>query len=189
MVRQRDEAKQEAILAAALAEVAETGLSALSIDAVARRSHVGTGTVYVYFKSKEALVDALYGQVKGEFAGLVFRDHGLPVRPEIERGCRAYLEYCGTHQRELGFLDQIERSPVFRARTQAATTAAMKPLVGILQRGQAERVVKPGDPELIIAFLAGALRSAADLLVARPPARREQQIEQLLALTWDSLSA
>jgi AcrR family transcriptional regulator len=189
MVRPRDEAKQEALLDAALAEVAETGLEALSVDAVARRARVGTGTVYVYFKSKEALVDALYGEVKSEFARLVFQDHGLPVRPGVERGCRAYLEYCATHRRELGFLDQIERSPVFRERTRAATAAAMKPLFGLIERGQAERVVKAGDPELIIAFLAGALRSAADSLVVRPQARREQQIEQLLAMAWDSLAA
>ena len=51
-MRQRDETKAQQILAATLDEVREVGLTGLSVEAVARRAGVATGTVYIYFKNK-----------------------------------------------------------------------------------------------------------------------------------------
>ena len=55
---------------------------------------VATGTVYIYFKNKTALVEALYLQTKHEFASNVLRANGdLPVRAAFQRMCVAFLDY------------------------------------------------------------------------------------------------
>ena len=52
--------KREAILAAALQLIARLGLHNTPMSAVAREAGVAAGTLYLYFPSKEAMINALY---------------------------------------------------------------------------------------------------------------------------------
>src|SRR5262245_30907186 len=52
--------KREAILVAAVELFAERGFYGTAVPDVASRAKVGAGTIYRYFPSKEALVNALY---------------------------------------------------------------------------------------------------------------------------------
>lgn len=52
--------KREAILAAALRLLARSGLHNTPMSALAREAGVAAGTLYLYFPSKEALINALY---------------------------------------------------------------------------------------------------------------------------------
>ena len=52
--------KREAILAAALRLIARMGLHSAPMSAVAREAGVAAGTLYLYFPSKEAMINALY---------------------------------------------------------------------------------------------------------------------------------
>ena len=58
--------KRELILAAALELFAEHGFAGSAVPLVAEAAGVATGTIYRYFPSKEALVNALYQQWKGD---------------------------------------------------------------------------------------------------------------------------
>ena len=71
--------KREAILAAALRLIARLGLHATPISAVAREAGVAAGTLYLYFPSKEAMINALYLEVLAE------RDRGMVVDAEDAR--------------------------------------------------------------------------------------------------------
>src|SRR5215203_2564488 len=55
--------KRQAILAAALRLIARLGLHAAPMSAVARDAGVAAGTLYLYFPSKEAMINALYLEV------------------------------------------------------------------------------------------------------------------------------
>jgi AcrR family transcriptional regulator len=52
--------KRQAILAAALRLIARLGIHAAPMSAVAREAGVAAGTLYLYFPSKEAMINALY---------------------------------------------------------------------------------------------------------------------------------
>jgi AcrR family transcriptional regulator len=62
-IRQRLAARHAALLAAARALAAEQGINAVQIVPLARRAGVAAGTVYRYFPSKPALIEALVGVV------------------------------------------------------------------------------------------------------------------------------
>src|SRR4051812_32492407 len=66
--------KREVILAAALDLFAERGFHGTAVPLVAERASVGAGTIYRYFESKEALVNALYQKWKGELFARVAGD-------------------------------------------------------------------------------------------------------------------
>lgn len=56
--------KREAILRAALSVFAEFGVHGVPVPEIAARAGVGTGTIYRFFVSKEALVNALFREQK-----------------------------------------------------------------------------------------------------------------------------
>jgi TetR/AcrR family transcriptional regulator, repressor of fatR-cypB operon len=70
--------KREAILAAALRLVSRMGLHNTPMSAVAREAGVAAGTLYLYFPSKEAMLNALYLDV------LEDRDRSMRPRPTAE---------------------------------------------------------------------------------------------------------
>jgi AcrR family transcriptional regulator len=55
----RSAARREAILSAALDEFSERGFAAARLDDVAKRANVAKGTIYLYFRDKEALFQEL----------------------------------------------------------------------------------------------------------------------------------
>jgi len=71
--------REQSILDAAAAIVAETGMSAVQIAAVAQRAGIAAGTVYRYFPSKTALVSALVGQLtRAEIEAMVAAGDAAP---------------------------------------------------------------------------------------------------------------
>jgi AcrR family transcriptional regulator len=57
--RRRKEARPDEILAAALASFAERGFAATRLEDVAARAGISKGTLYLYFKGKEELFEAV----------------------------------------------------------------------------------------------------------------------------------
>src|SRR5215470_12768045 len=56
---ERQAAKREAILAAALDEFSARGFAATRLDDIAKRADVAKGTIYLYFRDKESLFQEL----------------------------------------------------------------------------------------------------------------------------------
>ncbi len=188
-MKPKDEAKARELLAATLEEVEKVGLVGLSIEAVARRAGVATGTVYTYYKSKEALLEALYVATKSELAGLVFRDEGLPIRIAFSRMVAAFLDYVIEHHAEMVFMAQMANSPYLSARTRETMALGVRPLTELLERGKRERILKDLDVKLTLTFLQGTLRELAPLVAAVPRSRRAAAVEQIATLCFDALKS
>jgi AcrR family transcriptional regulator len=188
-VKPKDEAKAREIFAATLEEVEKVGLAGLSIEAVARRAGVATGTVYIYYKNKEALLEALYIATKSELAGLVFRDEGLPIRLAFARMVAAFLDYVIEHHAEMVFMSQMSNSPYLSARTRETMALGTRPLTELLERGKREHILKDLDSELMLTFLQGTLRELAPLAAAVPRSRRKSCVEAITTLCWDALKS
>jgi AcrR family transcriptional regulator len=188
-MKPKDEAKARQILAATLDEVEKVGLAGLSIEAVARRARVATGTVYTYYKSKEALLEALYVATKTELASLLFRDEGEPIRVAFSRMAAAFIDYVIEHRAEMVFMGQMANSPYLSARTRETMALGARPLTELLERGKRERILKNLDNQLMLSFLQGTLREMAPLVAAVPRARRAAAVEQIASLCFDALKS
>tara|TARA_R110001583_G_scaffold69919_1_gene198126 strand:- start:28328 stop:29089 length:762 start_codon:yes stop_codon:yes gene_type:complete len=67
--RRRKEARPDEILDAALDLFAEKGFDRTRVDDIARRAGVSKGAVYLYFPSKDAVIEALVHRAVGNFVG------------------------------------------------------------------------------------------------------------------------
>src|SRR4029077_20083424 len=86
-------ARREAILKAALDEFSERGFAAARLDDVARRAGVAKGTIYLYFKDKEALFQELVrfqiGPVVGALEAVLASD--LPLAVIVEHALDIFV--------------------------------------------------------------------------------------------------
>jgi AcrR family transcriptional regulator len=83
----RKGARREAILAAALDEFSAQGFAAARLDDVAKRAGVAKGTIYLYFRDKEALFQELVRSLLTPVVGSIeaLRDADMPVRSLADR--------------------------------------------------------------------------------------------------------
>lgn len=68
---EKSAARREAILAAALEEFSARGFAAARLEDVAKRADVAKGTIYLHFRDKEALFQAIIRSLMGPFVGTV----------------------------------------------------------------------------------------------------------------------
>jgi AcrR family transcriptional regulator len=83
----RTAARREAILAAALDEFSQQGFEAARLDDVAKRAGVAKGTIYLYFRDKEALFQELIRTMLTPVVGSIeaMGAVDLPMRVLAER--------------------------------------------------------------------------------------------------------
>ncbi|KIU13006.1 TetR family transcriptional regulator [Bacillus subtilis] len=73
--------KYDMIMKASVSLFTERGFDATTIPMIAERAHVGTGTIYRYFDSKETLVNVLFQESIQRFTEKLKQDVSeLPVR-------------------------------------------------------------------------------------------------------------
>src|SRR4051812_39540117 len=106
------------------------------METVARRAGVGTGTLYVYHASKEALIEAAYLAIKADLAASVFRADDLPVRPALLRMAGAYLDYAVEHRAEAAFVEQVRHAAFLSDRARATGEQEAHAMIALLERGK-----------------------------------------------------
>ena len=67
-MKPKDDEKLQAIADATFALVEKAGLSGLTMADIAGAAGIATGTLYVYYSSKEELINDLYQKSKTAFA-------------------------------------------------------------------------------------------------------------------------
>jgi AcrR family transcriptional regulator len=179
----RDAAEnRERILAAARALLAERGLET-SMDEVARAAGVGPATLYRRFPTKDALLDAILGDLLGRFRTLV--EEALELDDAFD-GLASVLEGSMLLQREnRAFLDVLAvRLPA--EPSLAAARSGMQPLVDRLvacaqERGTLRGDVTAADVQVVLWQLGRVVEATA---ACSPGLWR-----RYLALTLDGLRA
>jgi AcrR family transcriptional regulator len=83
------------VLAAAWALVRDEGLAALSLRELARRAGITTPTVYAYFDSKNAILDAMFAEAAQEFLELMQRQPETDdPRADLVDDLRVFIDFC-----------------------------------------------------------------------------------------------
>lgn len=149
--------KREAILGAALVLFAERGFHGTAVPLVAERAGVGAGTVYRYFESKEALVNALFQEWKAALGRALLQDFPATAPPRQQfhvfwhKLCRFGLE----HPLALAFLELHHHAPYLDERSRAMDEAVLGPARALIEAAQQQLAVKPLAADLLIAVVHG----------------------------------
>jgi AcrR family transcriptional regulator len=96
--------RRDAILMAALDEFSSQGFAAARLDDVAKRADVAKGTIYLYFRDKDALFQELIRSMLTPVVGSLeqLREADLPMRELSDRLIDFFVrEIFGTRRREV----------------------------------------------------------------------------------------
>jgi AcrR family transcriptional regulator len=159
----RGEATRAKLLAAAEAQIGQSGFHAASVSSITRHAGVGQGTFYLYFASKEDALRELVRHMGRELRrALSQATAGVTDRLEAEReGFRAFIRFSLEHKNlyrvvmESQFVDES----IYREYYQTLATAYTR----ALGQAQAAGQVRQGDA----ATLAWALMGVAHFLGLR----------------------
>lgn len=163
-MRTRDPQKQAALLRAALVVCDREGLVNLTVPAIVKEAGLSTGTFYVYFESKEALLEELYLSSKAEtYAELL---QGLDPTQGVKKNCKLLFANSFRHRHirrlESRFQEQYYRSNLLGDEARARSQEGLAPVWALLAQGQAEDLIKPDPAPVLFALALAALREAAD---------------------------
>lgn len=190
-VKPKDDEKLRAIAKATFTLVEQTGLSGLTMAAIAREAGLATGTLYVYFKSKEDLMVALYEQAKTETAASLMQgdDASLPFRSRFQRMWLNWLDHRLTHYAQVVFLEQYYNSPWFSEESRNLSARLIKGCVDLIETARAQQILKDVPTPLLINSFGGSVRETANMLRSGTLTRTDAHLAMAFGLCWDGLKA
>jgi AcrR family transcriptional regulator len=153
-----DDAKAEAILKAALELFTERGFHGTPVPLVAEKAGVGAGTIYRWFESKEALVNALYQRWKTAIATRIVDDFPFdkPPREQFRSIWERMVDFAIKHPRELSFLELHNHRTYLDKQSRDIEEQIHAFGVQMVERAQAASSVKPLSAKLLIEMINGA---------------------------------
>ena len=149
--------KRDDVLDAALELFEERTYGSTPMPLVAERAGVGSGTIYRYFPSKEALANAIYRDGKERMRRYLVDGipAGLDPRAEFGHWWRQLFAFARDHPAAFAFLETHHHAPYLDADSRAAGAPVDIAAVGLVVRAQAAGIVRDGPPEELIAMVFG----------------------------------
>jgi AcrR family transcriptional regulator len=150
--------KREAIMQAALELFVERGFFGTAVPEIADKAGVGAGTIYRYFESKEALVNALYRQEKQRFAERVIHDFPTTtIARELFRTMWMRMaKFAVENAKPFIFLELHHHAPYLDNESRALEARMLEMFTNVVTAAQARGELKNGPPRLLMGIVMGA---------------------------------
>ena len=190
-MRAKDEAKEQLILDTTLRLIMQVGLSGLKMSDLAKEAGVATGTIYIYFDDKPALIQRLYSYLLRKSlsdltAGI---NEGDPLRVRIQKMTRNYLDDNLKHPEYTAFFEQYFRSPycVDTDTIRAEEGSMMQPIYDLVVQGQQQTIIKEANPDLLVTLVCGMLDELARQAHFSGQPISEQDWNLTFSVIWDGV--
>ena len=182
--------REAAILEAALDLFVERGFEATSVPEVAQRAGVAAGTIYLYFASKEALVNALLARIKGALAArlLTAWRPDAPLEEQFAGLHGAFGRWLLEHPRAGAFCDLHHHAAYVTPQTLAVFEPARVVVDAHLRRGRRLRRYRDLPVPALRALLIGPLVGLAKFARLGELALTPALVEQAGQAAWAGLS-
>jgi AcrR family transcriptional regulator len=150
--------KRTRLLGAALDLFETRGFDGVAVPEIAAKAGVAVGTVYRYFESKEALVNALYRHWKAAYNAQVFAPlaPGLSHREQFSAYWQRMMLFARTHVRAARFMDLHHHGDYLDPESRALSRRYAEVAKEYFAQAHAAGAVRDLDPTLAAAMMWGA---------------------------------
>lgn len=183
--------KREAILDAALELFVERGFYGTAVPEIADRAGVGAGTIYRYFDSKEALVNAIYRAQKMRFGQVALADFPAtaPTREQFRTMWMRMAKFATANPQAFVFMELHHHARYLDAENVALEQRMLELFTNVVVSAQTRGDLKQGPPRLLMAIVMGAfvgvIRSCVE--IDQPLEKADWKLaEQIL---WEAVRA
>ncbi len=190
MSRPKNEEKLHAIHRAALKLLVRSGFSSVKMADIAKEAGVASGTLYIYYSSKEHLLNALFVLTKQEIAQHMFRmfDPKEDYLSSFRNMWFAYMQYCIDFPEKMLFVEQFLYSGLITAENIEQTELFFEPLNTFLDTGRKKKYLLNIDAALLKASMAGSIHEFVKWMHSQHIKPNNSLLENLFRLQWKGIS-
>lgn len=190
-MRPKDDLKQAAIEQATYQLVLEHGLVRLKMADIARTAGIAASTLYVYYPSKQELLDSLYQQAKRQsFQRLLAQDDShKPLKARVRNIWHNMVDNRLQHPQELVFMEQYLSSAFISASSRELSSSMQRFFVELLEEGQRNELLKPLPLPLLMATIQSSVRDLCRLIQESVLVDSPEIRQAAFSLCWDALCA
>ncbi len=189
MARPRSVDKHTAILDAAIQVVAERGLAATPTSAISKAAGVAEGTLFTYFKTKDALVNALYLQIKREMADAMVADfpHHAAIRQQLLYVWDCFVRWGVAHPDKKQVMDQLKTAAAITPETRQVAAAPFAGIEQLFRASVASGVLRDYPVAFIWACMASLAEATMDAM-AREPEAADAYRQMGFEILWNGIA-
>ena len=188
-MRQKDDKKIEQIFKSTLELVEKSGLSGVTMCDISKEAGIATGTLYIYFKNKEELINELFSVCRKQSAGFYFKN--LDEKDEFKEAFRTIffniIHYRLSHFKESVFLEQYFHSPYVNDKKRQESSRQLQPFFQLLDNGKAQGIIKQGDNLIFLWFMIGSINEVIRGSHYRKRTLSQEDIQLLFAMFWEGM--
>ncbi len=185
-MRRRDDEKEKRIKDAVIELMLEEGFHGTSISKIARKAEVSPATVYIYYESKEDMLQNIYLEYSEEVYDYLL----ARVRPDmdgfqlIETLIREFYAYMLNHQEAFSFVEQFSGCPALS--NQCTGKKGICHIFELLSSLKETHVVKPYSDEILSALIFSPVKTIA---TDRHKSKEEQEalLEEMIQIVQDAI--
>jgi AcrR family transcriptional regulator len=191
MVRMLSSEKRERLLSAALKLFASKGVQSTSTAEIAREAGIAAGTLFLYFPTKQDLINELVLSISKQQAGVInsLLDLSLSARDTFFTIWNGSIHWLLENMDAYQYSQQIRDSGLISAEIAMESGKFFGFYYNAIQKGLDEGRIKPYPVDLIGSFLYQDIVAVMSVTrLQSDPARLEESIQQGFELFWDGIS-
>lgn len=138
-----------------------------STASISQQANIATGTLFLYFESKEALVNELFLESKEEYASYVEDGvwNNLTFKTQLKHFFERGLEWKINNPEKVKFMQQFSSSTYITKLTRERAFNRLNLLNEIVKKAIANKEVDASSDELLSSMLSGYFHMAALYLI------------------------
>ncbi|MEO7530284.1 MAG: TetR/AcrR family transcriptional regulator [Sediminibacterium sp.] len=185
----RDDKKVQQIFKAVLTLVKQQGLAGVTMGGIAREAGMATGTLYIYFKNKEELINSLFFECRTEALENYFLnyDASKPFKSGFHVVWMNILNFRVLNFEDVVFMDQCYHSPFINECTMKLTKEMKKPLIKLIERGKNENVFKDMDSMTLLMFMIGSIHEGVKNAHYNLKPLHKNDVDGMFKMCWDGM--
>jgi AcrR family transcriptional regulator len=188
-VKVRDDKKAGQIFRSVLTLVKEKGLAGITMGEIAREAGMATGTLYIYFKNKEELINNLFFECRKDALENYFvnYDESMPFKAGFAIVWKNILHFRIENFEEVVLMDQCYHSPFINECTMKLTKEMKKPLYKLIERGKEEAYFKEADTMTLLTFMIGSIHEGVKNAHYNRTPLNKGAIDSMFKMCWDGM--
>jgi len=190
VARPKDETKIDAIFEATLKLVQKSGFNGLKMADVAKAAGMATGTLYIYFKNKDVLINELFLALKRSKTSRMML--GVNPQDSFEETFRKlwfnYFDISMAEPERMLFIEQFAHTSYLTKKTKAQGDQLLEPLIAFLEEGIRKKIIRKLPVEILLSQLMGPIYEMVKVLQEKQTPITQTQKQGMFEMAWRSVT-
>ncbi|MEP2023845.1 MAG: TetR/AcrR family transcriptional regulator [Reichenbachiella sp.] len=181
--------KKEKIIRSAIHLFCSLGFQNTSTTKITKEAGVGTGTLFLYFKSKDELVNSIYKEIKREMMVFhqVFADNSLSFQDQLNAFWVDVVNWGVKNPDKFKFLMQFKNSPYISQITVQELQEEHRFVEMVMNRAIQEKIIIDQPFEFLITVFTSQFSAIIQYLTTQDLGSHDELIRASFDVLWNGI--